>query len=334
MSKKILFAASMSLGLLFAQVPQARANTCDKVFSDIIELTQIAEAEIRLAIQAELSLIHNDLYGADLTNPSPESKLGKYLTESGASVRLIQPSNNKDGTGGPGPAKLVVAVSERSLVAFKNAFMGINFMSVLGHANILFKEKVYSFGGGAAGDFRLPSVGTPLPIVILKQSEALRLNNYLDLTTKNEFRGWTNALKQPWLLPGYSAKGGYSCCTHHIGNIPIGDLLVNEYKFPANMENDTDKSPRAQKLRPYHAEGNNQFLKEIWKAPGHQQFADVLGQQEANLAGNFASPGWVIQTLIGPTTSERVPVIIYVTNDHTQPIPENVQSSFSFEATR
>lgn len=308
---------------------QANSITCNSVFLDTINIEQ----SIQRAIQLELKLMHHELYGDDWTNPSSDSRLGKYIAQTGSAIKLIRPTKLKSGGGGQGPAKLVVALSANSFEAFKTHFMDLNFMSVLGHAAVLFKGKVYMHYGGDPSDIRLPSVGTPLPMVLMKQSEALRFDRYIKLTASPQFRGWTHALKQPWLLSGYAAEGGYTCCTQWVGNIPIGDRLVDTYSFPAHMEHAGDRSPRIQKLKPYFAVGNDKVLEEVWRVPGHQQFADVLGQRDANLAGEFASPGWVIQTLIGPTTNERVPIIFVVTQDHTLPIPDNIQQNFVFEHT-
>ena len=123
----------------------------------------------------------------------------------------------------------------------------------------------------------------------------------------------------PWNLPGYCATGGYSSCTHWVGNIPLGDRMVWEYKFPGYVDTYASNrvpptaDPRVQVLAPY--DSANPLARRVWKVPGNEQLADALGLQAANLRGEFANPGWVAHSLTGSASVDRVPVVFLVVPD-------------------
>ena len=162
------------------------------------------------------------------------------------------------------------------------------------------------------------------------------MSRYLDLATGGNFQNWWHGLKQPWRLGQYCEPGAYNCCTHWIGNVPIGDTLVSEYSLPGRetYNQSTRKYECAgviTKLQPWEPADNVQkLLKPIWKVPGNMQLSETIGEKAANIRGEFASPGWVIRTFMGHTTNSRVPVIFYIVNDHQAPIPET--PFFKYEA--
>lgn len=255
-----------------------------------------------------------------------DSLIGKYISETGAKTKKIR-YPTKPGSTTLGQEKILIAVSANSLEQFKKILEQPYSMSVLGHAHVLHRGNIITHGA-AKSEFRLPSVNTPLPFLMMKTSESERLNRYMNVVVERQNESWYGTTKQPWKLQGYCAQGGYDCCTHWLGNIPLGDLRVDEYKFPGNFEN--NQGPQIQKLATYTSD--DEKIKQIWKVPGHQQFSAVIGQENANLQGQFASPGWVITTLLTKTENERVPVVFWITNDHTVDIPDDFQ--FRFEAPR
>lgn len=289
-------------------------------------------------VLGELTLAetHEMFYGGNIQAVSPDSLLGKYIQRSGARTRLIRVPLKFNNYAELGNEKLVVAVSANSFEEFQKTILSnLHYMSVVGHANIMHNGSFYAYTGNKS-PIRAPGVNTPIPMLLLKTSEALRLNRYMEAATLPVYASWYTTLKQPWRLPGYSAQGAYGCCTHWIGNIPIGDTLVRSYRFPGQAGYDRGGvvAPGGvaaeQELRPYQPLANDApVITQIWKAPGHQQLAQVIDQDRANVDGELASPGWVIQTLLGPTSNERVPVIFLMTNDHQQEIPE--QPVFNFE---
>jgi hypothetical protein len=263
------------------------------------------------------------------TEFTPDSLIGKYVAESGASVKLMDvPDMN--GTRDYPEKKLFVAVSAESFPLFHKYFSGRTFMSSLGHGAVLQGQLVTDVWGNTS-ELRAMREMTPLPMVILKTSEGERLHRYLETATQARYKNWNNALKQPWLLRNskgeqYVHTGGYHCCTNYWGNMPIGDKLVDAYALP--LVNEWGGNPNAvrqpiveHKLVQWD-NADEAALKNIWTVPGHQQVSDVLGHLERNVNGEFASPGWVIQTLMGETPSDRAPVIFIFMNDHKSEIPD------------
>ncbi|MFZ4714728.1 MAG: hypothetical protein ACOYL6_13510 [Bacteriovoracaceae bacterium] len=281
---------------------------------------------IRLMGDRTLAEVRKLYMGSELGAISADSLIGKYIEETGAKTKVIQYKVKPDSEM-VGPPKVVVAVSAASFEAFKKIVKQDYAMSVLGHANVMFRGDLITFGAQKA-EFRLPGNNTPLPFLMMKSSESERFSRYMNLVVQRSDESWNGTTKVPWRLPGYCAQGGYQCCTHWLGNVPIGDLYVNEYKFPGRFEN--NQPAQIQPLAPY--ESADAEIKTIWKVPGHQQLASAIGEERSNLQGQFASPGWVIQTLLGKTDNKRVPVIFWVTPDHTVDIPDNY--NFNFENPR
>src|SRR5690606_16617256 len=121
-----------------------------------------------------------------------------------------------------------------------------------------------------------------------------------------------------WELDGYCAAGGYTCCTHWIGNIPIGDKKVSSYSFPGNVDehagNARGTGPQRQKLKPY--DYPNPLMQLVWQVPGNEQLADVLGVHRSKMSGELAKSGWVLHTLAGAVGRDRVPVVFYFVSNH------------------
>lgn len=271
-------------------------------------------------------------YGSDPLHPSPESLVGQYLAETGATTQIRRFSLGPEKPGEFGPERLVVSVSAASYASYQKLFSRMDSFNVLGHAYLIQNGKMTSYMHNGI-DARMPSVGNILPTIILKTTEGQRVEQYLNLmVTARLTKGGMyatymgNPVMEPWLIDGYcGTEVGYSNCTHWIGNMPIGDKLVRTYAFPALQEAwgnpNLDKSPRIARLGSYQSD--IPLMNRVWKSPGNQQFGEVVGLGDANLRGDLANPGWVITTLIGPASAERVPVVFYIVNDHTQPIPEN-----------
>lgn len=280
----------------------------------------------RLLGDRSLKEVQKLYMGDNIKAIAPDSLIGKYLSETGAKIKVVR-APIKPGSTTLGEEKILIAVSPTSLEQFQKIIEQPYSMSVLGHAYVLHRGNVITHGADKSA-FRLPSVNTPLPFLMLKTSESERLNRYMELVVERKGESWYGSLKQPWKLPGYCATGGYTCCTHWLGNIPIGDLRVDTYKFPGSFENN---QPAQMKVLDQY-ESTDEKIKQIWKVPGHQQLSSAIGQEQTNLVGQFSSSGWVIQTLLSKVENERVPVIFYVTADHTLEIPDNFQ--FNFEAPR
>jgi hypothetical protein len=266
-------------------------------------------------------------HGGDFARPSKDSLIGKYLAETGAKT-MTKRFPVSPGSSVLGPERLVVAVSEKSFAEYQKYFSLHNNLSVIGHAYVVHNGKLSSYIHKGV-DMRLPSVGNTLPTVLLKTSEADRTTQYLRVMTSMQPAGayvWDSPAMQPWKVPGYCPlPGAYANCTHWIGNMPIGDKTVDTLQFPGAMDDYAahhvsvdDSAPRLAKLG--ENKSQDKLLRRIFKTPSNEQFSFVIGQGDANLRGDFSNPGWVIQTLLGPTSNDRVPVIFLVTPDHRAPI--------------
>lgn len=254
------------------------------------------------------------------------SLLGKYIQETGAFVtirslpRLVKSdveAHNYE------LEKLVVSVSAGSFKSFIKHFGKKTMFSSFAHGAIIHDGKAFDVWGKIK-NLEALYVNTPMPIALLKPSEGERMSRYLNLITK--YTNWQNELKQPWRLGEYVQKGQYTCCTNFIGNIPIGDKLVSEYHLP----NPTGIKDVVPKLKSWNKTDSNSDLSNVWTVPGHEQLSSVIGQLDANIAGEFASPGWVIQTLMLTTSNERVPIVFVFSNDHTAPLPEVLNLSYEY----
>ncbi len=274
-----------------------------------------------------------NFYGNDIHNVSPDSLVGQYLAQTDAQTRIVQYPSHTD-PNVLGPEKLFINVSANSFDLFKELILSNhNYMTVVGHAAVIHKGSFYSHGGKKS-EIRIVSNNTPFPILLFKSTEAQRLNRYMETAVSPKYIGWEHPLKLPWMLEGYCAKGGFNCCTQWIGNIPIGDKLVTSYEFPP-PDRGPDLSRRIQELQNYTITDDvfNE-VKNFWKVPGHEQLANVIGQGDANVRGEMASPGWVIKTLINATDTERVPLVFVFSNDHRLPITDQSVNRLNYEPPR
>lgn len=298
--------------VLLNQVP---ASSLDKRLADL--KAQKKGSVLRALGDNELAEMVELFVGKPGGSPSSDSLLGQYVAETGATIRLrsfpLTETGKKEGV-----KRLEVAVSQESFAAFEKYFGREEFLTIVGHALLVQGGKVKGLRFDA---LRLPHLGLAMPMVVMKTTEGQRTTQFLELfeTLGN---GWHHVAALPWLIPGYCATGGYECCTHWIGNMPVGDKLVDTYTFPGRWENNREK-PRAKKLKAY--EGQSELVRRVWQVPGHEQFAEMLGQRQANLRSDFATSDGIARTLLGPTSLERVPVVFRVVEDHQAEIPDDYQ---------
>lgn len=264
-------------------------------------------------------------FGKSPKSPSRESLLGQYVQSTKAEVRGGSFLRHPD-RGGRGEPRAIVGVSEQSFAKWLKRFSIPEWVSVVGHANMIWNGEFMGFNGDFS-EMRYVGEGGVLPVVLLSTREAERLYLYRELIRRNPGYGEGNVVRGPWFIPGYLTQpGGYNCCTHWWGNMPIGEKLVDTYRFPNRAR--VDGGPGGgvmSKIQSY--DSNDVLLQTVWSAPGHQQFADLIGQGRANQAGEFASPGYVISTLLGPASRERVPIVFYFTQDHRE-LPKPLQPQY------
>lgn len=269
------------------------------------------------------------VHGGSPLKPTPESLLGRYLHETGA-ASLVRRFNLAPDSKKLGPQRLVIALSESSFPVYAKYFLGQNFLT---HVHTPQQETLYLAFEGKFGryavldkDLRTPREGTLMPTLLLKSTEGSRASLYFDVIRSLESHQERQAMLRPWLLEGYCAMGGYNSCTHWVGNIPIGDRLVGSYRFPGEVDvhanNAVGPAVQVRPLAPYGLEGSGiptgqvARVRKVWKVPGHEQLADVVGLRRQNVAGELANPGYVAVSLLGPAPQQRVPLVFVVVPDH------------------
>ncbi len=299
-----------------------------------------------------LNDVLDEIYGSDYLKPSPESLLGKYIAETGAKTVVRQFWKAPEGSVVPphalGPKRLVVAVSEKTFAVFKKYFSSLNFLFLLNeHGNMAAFEGKRALSGDywqgqyLSEPFTALSEGRIAVPMILDDSEGLRARRYFKLgatpsavVRRNTHHGVL--ARYPWLLESatnagnaYSASGAWSDgCGTWIGNMPIGNKLVNEYIFPSG---DPDgKTPNRQKLEKYkdptgYDAATIKLLRRVWTVPGHQQLGEILAPM-SNRRGEFDNAGWASYTFLGAASTERVPVVFLFVKDVTRPL----RGSFGF----
>jgi hypothetical protein len=279
-------------------------------------------------------------HGGNPLKPTPESLMGQYLSETGAAsvarrfnTQVMNGAvENKQGEGSQGEERLAVAVSASTFAVWQKYFNRVDMLSVFAHAQVVQNGKVVSYNANYA-DLRSMSAGNILPALVLKTTEAQRMEFYLStIANRGENRSWSKQAMVPWKVENFcSMVGGYETCTHWIGNAPIGDKRVDEYHFPGAMDDyaqnplgrgvteETKMNPRVAKLS-WHAGAEDPRLNKLYQAPGYQQLSAVVGQTTSNVHGEWANPGWLISTLIGPTSNQFVPFVFIFTDDAKTPL--------------
>lgn len=272
---------------------------------------------------AEVSELYfgNDLYGS----PSQESLLGQWVQTNGVQpIRRRFPETQGGQNVGPNtPERFVIPIDATGLPSFQQLFNGPNWLSIIGHARLVNGGKVFSFSDTSFSNYNVQGAGSILPVTLLSTSEAQRLWGYAILMNKyNVIANWMHPNQlahHPWDIPGFlTARNIYSCCTKWIGDMPIGDALVEEYSFPGHRDQTLEVRARLQTYN--HADP---LVKRIWTAPGHMQFSEMLGLKDAQIRGEFANTGWIYQILLTQADTVRVPfVFIWTANQKDALLPQ------------
>ena len=288
----------------------------------------------------EVSLL---VHGGDFRNPTPESLMGRYLEESNAKKIIRGFPSDVEETSALGPEKLAVAISTSngSGELFQKYFYQPEFLY---HYHTPSQGTLYFLHHGLNGNYARytsamdasrPSEGTILPMILLSSKEAERARLYFSLGMADQ-----NLSKLPWEFSNYCAKGGYTSCTHWWGEMPLGEDLVDSYRFPGNADrwagNATSEAPQEAPLQAIDPNSEN-FLQKatissndglvwkdtaarsaervqalarsVWKAPGNKQLWEMLGLRDGLDAGELANPGWVARDMTGKTDASRVPIV-------------------------
>jgi hypothetical protein len=279
-------------------------------------------------------------HGGNPLHPTKESLLGQYLERTGAQS-MIKKFPIAPGSTTLGPSKLVVAIDMNTFHIYKELFANENFYIHYhtprqGTLMMSFEDKVGTYSSlNNAFDNRVAQLeGTILPHILLKTTESQRLKQFTELASLS------SATQRPWEIKNYCKKGGYTSCTHWVGNIPIGDELVSQYKFPGNVDayagNAIDQNPQISDLGDYVNNPlnsrTNYLMSRVWRPKkGSMQLSEVLGPKElqANLDGEYANPGWVAYRLVGNVSIDRVPVIFRFVENSKAPMDADMDPIIS-----
>ncbi|MFZ4715840.1 MAG: hypothetical protein ACOYL6_19110 [Bacteriovoracaceae bacterium] len=285
-------------------------------------------------------------HGGNPLHPSANSILGQFIARHEASTVLRAfPHGTPDIYTTFGPEKLVVAVDRTMLADFHKMMADQHIFSHYHKPDqstlkVMHEDHNFSWSGkndysnitdiaNNNYDFQIQTI---FPTVLLNSTEAQRMTQYLKAVSNYKL---TQLALEPWGNNGYCAKGGYDSCTHWIGNIPIGDEVVDSYTLPGKLDRYAsnsihtdpalDKAPRTQNLIPFEAPANlpqaeKELLNRVWKVPGNKQLAYVLGLGKAQEYGQLANPGWVAHVLTSRVKLNRGPVVFVFVDDAKQPL--------------
>ncbi len=327
-----------------------------------------AENLRRLAGEKTLEESRLLLFGGNPLKPTEESLLGRYLSETKASsIKRGFPMSASEESK-MGPQKFTVAIDRgKSSELFDKYFMQPEFFYHMhtpqqGTLHFLHHGKEGSYSRYASTfSANRPGEGTLLPMIIMSSKEAERMRLYFSLGVINQ-----DLAKMPWEYTDYCATGGYDSCTHWFGEMPIGEDLVASYRFPGNVDrhagNAPSSRPQTKTLGPlnfnreqiyrygYSAPTGNvkifpwassrktkassldlaeALAGAVWKAPGHMQMWEVLGQKTALDQGEFANPGYVARVLTGKVSNDRVPVVFVYAEDASEKLEKNFNTQIS-----
>lgn len=337
--------------------------------------TQMAQEKVTAYQQGKLNLAkvlgnlsHDQmlqhLLGDSLENILPDSLLGRFLQEAtkvlGAppATRLTRfPSLSS--TRGHNGTRLFIALDAQTFPIYKEFFTNPHFLT---HTHSSRQGTLYIAHNGLVGSYakldsemREPSIDSLLPSILLSSAEANNMLLFGELG-----RADSEVAQYPWTLgqvnlrkkqfTPYSAKSAYTCCTHWIGNIPIGEITTNKHMFPAQYNGNTattkilsrynvkfegiEDHPEnidwdyVENLGPFRPHA---YTRLVWTVPGRQQLWQVLGLRDQQIQGELANPGYVANSLITKTSPDRVPFVFFMTEDARQALPDNetIQSTIS-----
>lgn len=312
--------------------------------------------------------------------PSSDSLLGEFLAEAtsklgGQAPSMFYGTFKKGPAGTPeqlerGPKRLYVAIDRRTVELwvkyFGNnpLFMTHFFTPQQGTLQMAYAGANYTYIGNGSSPIsgeRLAASDSNLilPTIMFSSTEASRINRTFKLGALANVRA-----KYPWALTRqnedgskekYCAVGGYTSCTHWIGEMPVGDQTTDTLRFPGYVDQHAsnhvdpyelanDANPRSSKVKPYtHVDeagaGNN--ISQHLTAIGDQTYLDrltrmvwpsgpevptqlwqVLGLQDNLDRGELANPGYVMYSLLGSAYQSRVPVVFVKVPDSTGPLDQ------------
>lgn len=300
----------------------------------------------RFLADADLETRLLRLHGGDPLAPTPNSRLGRYLSESKAITFLY--SFPVDPFGGRREKKkLVVLVSPQSFETFKKYF-GHTYPNILEHLHTPNQGTlILRWGDWTTGrsdntgqlnfreEWRFPSPGSLGIMIHFSDSEAQRIANYFEMTnlgddTNNDNDADNVELSNPSTIRGFHYPRDFYLgnCTAWCGHIPVGDQRVRRVTSPGNRDGAPSQWGRARTstLHAYpnsslegYSDRERRIIRRVWAPSLHQPLFELLGIP-LRLA-NHTNPGWVALTLTGLVGNDRVPFVVLYTHNH-RTVPE------------
>ncbi|MBI4404647.1 MAG: hypothetical protein HY537_10820 [Deltaproteobacteria bacterium] len=297
-------------------------------------------AEI-VAMQSARSLeqVAVELHGGDPLHPTPQSRLGRYLAQTGAASRIHGFQIGSEFS----QERLVIGVSPASFESynellvrgFPNLIEQVNppnFLANTGwcsptypwHYWFRWLNQVYDYVGEPgfrSSEWRIPlnNIG---PQMLLSDAEVSAWSEYLELTGDPK----TN-LRFPNLIPGFNyptdAYANEGNCTAFFFHAPIGETRTNQVTSCGHLDEHGSgggPEPRVGTLADYEVPAQYTdiapLMKRVWNPLLRRRLMDVLGmppEQGAHTSG--ASVG---EFLVAHASPQRMPFVVYYTPDHTR----------------
>jgi hypothetical protein len=262
--------------------------------------------------------------------PETDGDVDGYLTESGAEsdYRSFQVQPGSPARGEP---RLVIKVSPASyplyLKYFNHRHILENIAVPNNQAYNVVRWRNETFLGAAAAAFpAFETIGLP---ILISESEAINVHKALYIIQRY-FKANYLGYQYPYHVPGYGFPdlSHYRNCAAWLGLLMIGDQLCTQIVGPGNVEPNTPPGPPiVGNLTPYQVPAeivpeDQELFREVFSVPGHQPLWEALGFSLAE--GDFTASGWFAHTLLGRAPLQRLPIVVYYTQDHRTPIPEIV----------
>lgn len=259
------------------------------------------------------------IYGSDPLNPNPQSPLGQYLNNSGAtSVERAFPVEHN---GAAGETRLVVTISQVSYPEFEAHFVNDNILYLFHDPNSRIINIAYNgkkgFMGRLTGDMRFTFSGAVLIPICLTEEEKVKVKDFFALTAKvsqaNDFALY------PWLLTDISGTP----------YMPVGNHDFTEWFMRLPMgEIDSSTSYSAYELPQVNQEVQN-ILQRVWIFPhGSQSLKNVLGLRRFVNNRTLNTPGLIASSLLANVSSARIPAVFRYVNDHLEQLPADFNTWF------
>jgi hypothetical protein len=275
------------------------------------------------------------IHGRDYEQPSASSVVGRYLSETGAASGLRQ-FQERPGSDALGVPRFVISVSNKTYPRYLQLFGGKNILEQLStrsnhtYNHLRWRNEIFL---GEHLTERVPGEGTLGIPILISDSEAYRLQALFYLFSQyprsTRQLGSYSGYQFPFHIKGYGFPNVsyYNNCGSWPALLMIGDTLVDSLRLPGNLDRVPPTRPRVGRLTDYAVPDNIQprdhdLFKRTFSVPGHQPLWEMLGFRLDE--GDWTASGWSSHTLLGRAGVDRVPILVYYTDNHRKPLPRQI----------